>query len=102
VTEEKDLGVIMQSDLKWDKQCSKSVKTANRILGMIKRSFYSLNKEVVLNLCKSLVRSHLEDSMQAWRPQLKKNFDLLEEFKEGHLSWLSHLKIKIMKKDCKV
>jgi hypothetical protein len=36
VTEELDLGVIMQSDLKWDKQYLKAVNTANHILGMIK------------------------------------------------------------------
>jgi ribonuclease P/MRP protein subunit RPP40 len=87
MTEERDLGVIMQSDLKWDKQCSKAVNTANRILGMIKRSFCNLNKEVVLKLCKSLVQPHLEYSIQAWRPHLKKNIDLLEGFKEGQLSW---------------
>jgi ribonuclease P/MRP protein subunit RPP40 len=39
ISEERDLGVIVQQDLKWSKQCSKSVSTANRILGMIKASF---------------------------------------------------------------
>jgi len=38
VTEERDLGVIMQSDLKCSSQCIKAVNTANRILGMIKRT----------------------------------------------------------------
>jgi hypothetical protein len=32
VGEEKDLGVIMQNDLKWNSQCIKAVKTANRVL----------------------------------------------------------------------
>jgi len=27
--EEKDLGVIISEDLKWDKQCSEAVKKAN-------------------------------------------------------------------------
>jgi len=35
VTEEKDLGVIISEDLKWEKQCSSAVSKANRILGMI-------------------------------------------------------------------
>jgi len=35
VLEEKDLGVIISEDLKWDK-CSEAVKKANRMLGMIK------------------------------------------------------------------
>jgi ribonuclease P/MRP protein subunit RPP40 len=33
---------------------------------------------MVLPLHKSLVRSHLEFSVQAWRPYLKKDIDLLE------------------------
>jgi hypothetical protein len=55
ISEERDLGVIVQQDLKWNKQCLKSVSTANRILGMIKRSFCYLSKDVVLKLYKSLV-----------------------------------------------
>jgi len=39
VFEERDLGVIMQSDLKYSKQCLKAVSTANKVLGMIKRTF---------------------------------------------------------------
>ena len=31
VDEEKDLGVIVSKDLKWDKQCSQAVKKANRL-----------------------------------------------------------------------
>jgi len=38
VTEERDLGVILQSDLKCSSQYNKAVNTANRILGMIKRT----------------------------------------------------------------
>ena len=35
VSEEKDLGVIISEDLKWDKQCSEAVKKANKMLGMV-------------------------------------------------------------------
>jgi len=42
VNEEKDLGVIISEDLKWDKQCSAAVSKANKVLGMIKRSFSEL------------------------------------------------------------
>ena len=45
VDEERDLGVIMQKDLRCNQQCSRAVKTANRVLGMIKRTFTYLNKE---------------------------------------------------------
>jgi len=39
VSEEKDLGVIISEDLKWQKQCSEAVWKANRMLGMIKHNF---------------------------------------------------------------
>ena len=60
VKEERDFGVIIQNDLKISQQCVKSVKTANRVLGMIFRTFVYKSKGVVLQLYKSLVRPHLE------------------------------------------
>jgi len=50
VNEEKDLGVIISDDLKWEKPCSAAVSKANKILGMIKRSFSDKSKEIVI-LC---------------------------------------------------
>jgi hypothetical protein len=41
--EETDLGVIMQSDLRWNRQCTKGVKTAKRVLGMIRQSYSYLS-----------------------------------------------------------
>jgi hypothetical protein len=70
VDEEKDLGVIMQSDLKWNRQCSKDVKSASRVLGMIRRSFSYLSQDIALQLNKTL--QHLEYCVQTWRPHLKK------------------------------
>jgi len=39
VTEERDLRVIIKSDLKCSKQCLKAVSMANKVLGMIRRTF---------------------------------------------------------------
>jgi len=36
---ERDLGVLIQDNLNVSEQCTRVVKTCNRILGMIKRSF---------------------------------------------------------------
>ncbi len=36
---EKDLGVIISNDMKPSNQCSKVVKTANRLVGFIDRTF---------------------------------------------------------------
>ena len=78
VFEEKDLGVTMSNDLKWEKQCSEIVKKANKILGMIKRNFVDRSKDIILPLFKSLVRPHLEYSCQVWCPHYKKDIKLIE------------------------
>jgi len=65
VHEEKDLGVVIQDNLKVSQQCSKVVKTANKILGMIYRTFTYRSKVVMLQLHKSFVRPHLEFCVQA-------------------------------------
>ena len=78
VQEERDLGVIVSADLKMSQQCAKVVKTANRVSGMISRTFTLRTKDVILRLNKSLVRPHLEYCIQAWRPHLQKDINLLE------------------------
>ena len=47
---EKDLGVNVQENLKFDKHISLTVNRANRLVGLIKRAFSYLDKETLL-LC---------------------------------------------------
>ena len=56
VTEEKDLGVIINNKSTFQKHISTSVKKANQKLGVIHRMFKNLDKEMFLPLYKSLVR----------------------------------------------
>ena len=92
VKEERDLGVIVQSDLKVSQQCSNSVKTANKILGMINRNFCNKTEEIILSLYKSLVRPHLEYCVQAWRPHLVKDIELLESVQRRATRMIPSLK----------
>ena len=101
VTEERDLGVVVQNDLKCSKQCLKAVNTsANEVLGIIKRSFTGRDKDVmILQLCKSLVRPHLKYSVQAWRPHFKKDIYLIEGVQRRTTKLILDLKDKVMKID---
>ena len=47
VTEECDLVVSMQNDLKCSSQCIKAVKTANRVLGILKRTFSVKDNSII-------------------------------------------------------
>ena len=72
VSEEKDLGVIIQDNLKVDKQVAASVVKANKMLEMIRRSFKSRDEKMMLQLYKSVVRPHVEFAISSWSPHFKK------------------------------
>ena len=44
--QQRDLGIIITKDLKWQKQTEKSSKTENRVLGFITLHFMYKNKEL--------------------------------------------------------
>ena len=48
VDKEKDLGIIITSDLKPSSQCTEVVKTANKLVGFIGRTFNFKSEKVVL------------------------------------------------------
>ena len=53
-TEEKDLGVTVDHQLKFQKYIGEQVKKANQKLGIIHRSFSYMDEEMLLTLYKSL------------------------------------------------
>jgi len=61
-------------DMTW--QCALA---ANLLLCCIKHCVTSRSREVILLLCSTLVRPHLESCIQLWSPQHKKDVDLLEQ-----------------------
>ena len=73
------IGIIITKDIKWQKQTEKSCKTAYRVLGCIARNFWYKNKGLILPLYKSLVRPHLEHTVQFWSPHLTRDIDKMEK-----------------------
>ena len=57
VTQEKDLGVVIDTGGKQAAQCQAAAGKANRVLGCIRRGINYKSKEVLLTLWKNLVRS---------------------------------------------
>ena len=65
---EKDLGVLVNETLDWKSQIVKAVKKAKSVIGWTTRNVISREKDVLLNIYKSLVRPHLEYCTQLWNP----------------------------------
>ena len=78
ITEEKDLGVIFDNKLTFSKHINTKVNIANRNLGLIIKKFIYMNKEMFLQLYKSLVRPHLEYASVIWTPRYKKDVIAIE------------------------
>ena len=81
-TGEKDLGVLIDNELSFSKHIRGIVAKANKMLGLIKISFESLeeNDDVKMfsNLYNTLIRPLLEYCVQAWSPRQKKEIEILE------------------------
>ena len=52
---------------------------SNQILGMIRRNITYVEKGSIVPLYKGIVIPHLEYCIQAWRPHLRKDIDMLEK-----------------------
>lgn len=67
----KDLGVWMDSNLSYDDHIYEKIKTANMMLGIIRRNFINLDRNSLVLLYKGMVRSHLEYAGSVWSPHKK-------------------------------
>jgi hypothetical protein len=74
---EKDLGVLIDHSLKPSSQCLKSANKAMSTMRMIKRAFKTLSVELFTKIYPTFVRPHLEYAIQAWRPWLQRDINLL-------------------------
>ena len=78
VDQEKDLGVIIDSELKFEEHIYSKIKKANSIVGLINRSFDFLSPEMLRTLFIAFVRPHLEYAQAVWCPRLIKHINAIE------------------------
>ncbi|KAJ7420338.1 hypothetical protein BTVI_21739 [Pitangus sulphuratus] len=76
---EKDLGVLADNKLSMSQLCALEAKTVNGILGCISKNIASRSRERILPLNSTLLRPHLEPSVQFWGPQDKRDMEFLKQ-----------------------
>ena len=94
VDDEKDLGVRIDNELKFDLHIESQVNKANRILGLIRRSFDILETDTFNILYKSLVRPYLEYCNAVTYPQYQRQCKLLEGVQRRATKMVPHLREK--------
>ena len=79
IQSEKDVGVTFSTNMKFDLHISNIINKANKLTGLIKRSFNHLDKNKLVMLYKSIVRPHLEYANVIWHPAFKRQRKNLEK-----------------------
>ena len=92
VTEMKDLGVIIDNALSFDEHIQKIVSKANKLAGLIRRSFVFLDEVIFKRLFKAIVRPHLEYCHAVWNPHKLKHIDALENVQRRATRFVPSLK----------
>ena len=78
VKEMKDIGVTIDSELKFEKHINNNIETANKILGIIRRTYCFLDQDIFIPLYKALIRSHFDYAMTIWNPHMIKLIEAIE------------------------
>ena len=78
VSKEKDLGIITDEQLTFEEHIQTKVNKATKVMGLIRRSFMTLDTEMFRKLFTALVRPHLEYGQAVWSPLRKKDIVSIE------------------------
>ena len=89
---EKDIGVLIQRNLKPSMQCAKAAKTAHMVLGQISRAVSYRDKVTFLKLYCTYARPHLDYCSAAWSPWTQADKDILENVQRRAIGMVTNFK----------
>jgi ribonuclease P/MRP protein subunit RPP40 len=93
VTEaEKDVGVMVTSNLKPSVQCANAAKKANMVLGQLTRGITYRDRITFIKLYQVFVLPHLSYAVQAWAPFNKADKELLEKVQRRAVMMLTNIR----------
>ena len=76
---EKDLGILISDDLRWINHINAIASKANRVLGMLLKTFTSRDMNLWKLLYVSIMRPHLEFESTVWISYLVGDIETLEK-----------------------
>ena len=91
VTKEKDIGVIVNKDLKPSLQCAEVARRASAVLTQISRAFLYRDRHVFLKLYTQFVRCHMEFAVSAWCPWTVQDVKVLEKVQRKAINLINGL-----------
>ena len=89
---EKDLGVYIDNQLKFHEHTAAATKTANQVLGVIKKAYKTRDNLTIPILYKSMVRPHLEYGNLIWGPFFKQDMKSVEKIQRRATKLVSSIK----------
>ena len=96
VEEERDLGVLFSHSLKFGDHISTIAHKANRLLGLIKRSFGYLEPQMLRLLYTTIIRPHLDYACVVWNPYQSGDIRLLEQVQRMLPRLVHHFHISLI------
>ena len=75
---EKDLGISIDDNLKFELHITSAVNKANRVMAIARKTFDYMDIETFRYIFKGLVRPHLEYGASLWNPHTIKMIELIE------------------------
>ena len=89
---ERDLGILIDSKLTFHEHCSTTAAKANKLLGMIRRSFEYVNTDMILRLYKTLIRPVIEYGNVIWGPHYIMDQQAIENIQRRATKLIPELK----------
>jgi hypothetical protein len=94
ITEEKDVGVKITSDMKPRKHCEEAANRANGVLSQIARAFHFRDRFIFKRLYVQYVRPHLDYCSSVWNPHARGDVALLERVQRRAVNMISGLEAR--------
>ena len=85
----KDLGVLLNPDMKWSLQATIAAQNANKMANWVLSVFSDRSKDVLLTLYKSIVRSRLKYSCPVLNPSSMQDIKKLESTQRAFTRYIS-------------